>query len=127
MKKQLPILFSLGMLVTVGCGGPQYETLLRKVDTQRLLGDADILWETKHPAQGISELLKAEWTAPILSIKPDRVLVDESGVYLEMNSYMMRASGIFLLPTSSGFQPKKGTDPSYHKLQERIYAYQIEG
>ncbi|MGI8980520.1 MAG: hypothetical protein ACR2FY_14930 [Pirellulaceae bacterium] len=70
---------------------------------------------------------KAVWPDAISKLSPKSVHVTKYGVYVKLHSFFVTEDGLFLLPTSSSFQPQERGDPIYRQLRPRVYWYEIKG
>lgn len=68
-----------------------------------------------------------QWPTAVRKLCPQAVRVTPDGVYIERGSRFVESWGIFILRSRSAFQPSTDTDPSYHRLRDRVFWYEVKG
>lgn len=67
------------------------------------------------------------WTEEIKKLNPRSIRVTQQGVFLPVKSFSVSESGWFYLPKKSNYIPLKETDPSFERIVDNIYWYEIKG
>ena len=58
---------------------------------------------------------------------PKSMRLTDKGVYLVIYNTFVEEDGIFILKDDSDFTPSSSGDPSYEKVEGRVYIYHISG
>ena len=72
-------------------------------------------------------LNKNDWPSYLTEIGATSIVVNEEGVYVELHSFFVLESGLFI--PRFGVQVIKGVsqDPSYKKISKNVYSYYVQG
>ncbi len=74
------------------------------------------------------ELLPEEaWPEPIRGFSPEHVLIEEQGVFIQLDSFFATGEGVFVLFKGKPEPLERAGDPSFEPMAERIYWYEIKG
>jgi hypothetical protein len=68
-----------------------------------------------------------KWPDDVSRLKPRRVYVTASGVFIETERFFVSSSGVFVLPAGSPFVPPANGDPMFRRLASRVYWYHSPG
>lgn len=63
----------------------------------------------------------------IESLKPVEILIEEEGVYIQLDGFFVTEEGIFIMRKSSDFNPEGRGDPYYRQIEGRLYWYYVTG
>ena len=94
------------------------------VGMQRILAEADGLISTADQKHSLEP---SNWPTAIRLLKPEKVYLDEEGLYIRLNGFFVTESGIFVLSPKTTFSPEQRGDPSYVSIGDRLYEYHISG
>lgn len=126
MRISISLLCGFALLLSA-CSQQSPSSLLSRTNADQLLEDAEELW-TKYKENSRTVIIgQSVWPESVQSLSPRRVYVSEEGVYICIYTRYVTESGFFILSAISPYNPSSQGDPSYQKIQERIYWYDIQG
>jgi len=75
----------------------------------------------------IGRIEKQWWPPEITELNPDSVTKTENGIYIELDSFFVEKSGLFIPASGINIDPGAHQDPSYKLLDQGIYSYHATG
>ncbi len=107
--------------LAAACSGPPElsEQQQRELFTQAI----ELLDATK--TQGPID--KKHWKESIAALNPERVSVTNEGLYIKTGGLFATEHGLYVPRPATVVNENPGTDPSYKKLGNGIYYYEIKG
>jgi hypothetical protein len=70
---------------------------------------------------------RADWPSVLGELDPQKIYIDDAGVYVARYEFFMEAEGLYVLFDGESDLENSCCDPSYQKVAERIYWYQYTG
>ena len=74
----------------------------------------------------LGSVAESAWPSEIAELSPERVYAREEGLYIVLSSFFVTESGVFV-PRSTTFTEQLRSDPSYKRLSDNVFEYQIGG
>lgn len=122
-KLKMKYLIALSLLLAITVFSYPYNWLLEKrlrdYGHEKIIDTFDQLDFSKSGEGKMGSLLK--------DLKAKRIYRREHGYYIILDQFMVESEGLFILDEESSFSPSQGTDPSYRKIDERLYWFQEKG
>ena len=120
MKTVTQVLIILMLSACTGTGHYDAE----KFDLINLKIAVEQLFELQVDGNNIEEKW---WPPAIVELKPESVRRNENGIYIELDSFYVERSGLFI--PSPGVQVETGGhyDPGYKLLGNGVYSYHATG
>lgn len=78
------------------------------------------------PTNG-SRIEKKWWPSEIAELNPKSVRKSEQGIYIELNSFFVEQSGLFIPTPGTKVERGKPQEPFYRLLGNGIYSYHVTG
>lgn len=105
MKKTL---FVVALLFLASCQGEgnAYEVLV-KADRKQLLNDARAL-QARYVKRPSEEVPRSAWPASIAAFHPEKVTVDQWGVWVQTDSFFVDARGLYIRTDTTYPPPRRG-------------------
>ncbi len=123
------VLFAAFMLVVFGCATRRerahVQQTLARVDRSRLVADTRQLW-AQYRSDWSKEVPPAAWPSSLHEFKPEKVIVDRSGVFVCTYSLFVHDVGLFVA-VDSAFDPRGRTDPTFEPLGGVFFWYDAPG
>ena len=94
------------------------EELARSVDVLRAPGDA---------VSGTAAVPEKEWPETLRALRPESVSLGRDGVFVKLDSGFAGEEGLFIAYAGVSVATDRGTDPSFERLEGRVYWYRIKG
>jgi hypothetical protein len=96
------------------------------VGIESVLAAAESLRRPVEAAE-LYEVPKGDWPQPIQAIDPETVSVARDGVFIQLDSRYVEASGLYVTFDGAEVPEDGGGDQSFSRLWERIYWYHSVG
>ena len=78
------------------------------------------------PTSGV-QIEEQWWPAEIAGLKPNSVSMSNIGIYIEIDSFFVERSGLFIPPPGSKIEIGDHYDPSYRLMGNGNYSYHATG
>lgn len=114
------------VIVTLGCGGERREDhvkqTLARTDRAVLFREAERVWKQRR-SNWSEELPAGEWPEVFRTFRPQKVMIDRTGVFVCTHSFFVREEGLFVA-LDPAFRPRE-TASSYEHFGGVFYWYDM--
>src|SRR5436190_20336644 len=115
MDRWAPVLV---VTLATACSGPP--DLSEQQQRELFVRAVELLNASTH-----GSVSKENWKESIAVLKPESVLVTNEGLYIKTESFFATERGFFVPRPATVVNGSHGTEPSYKKLGNGIYRYEI--
>jgi hypothetical protein len=117
--------FIVGYLICALAACSRQPSLDRET-LRSIFAEANALMEAEG-ASSSREVPESQLQRTIRSLEPQKVRLDSDGLYIRMSSLLVWEWGYFVPRHSNTFAPKLAGDPSFTRLGEGVFWYEIKG
>ena len=115
-------------IVAIACSGRErVERILETSIQTDLVEFAETETSSLSADVGVRIVPEPDWPQGVSAMGAKEVVVRPEGVYIKISEFFVQEQGVFILPPTSSFVPKRGGDPSYSIIKENLYWYEIKG
>jgi len=120
MKLTIPIITILSLCACTGSG--HYDA-----DDFDLVKLSSAVVQLFNIQTNRSRIEKKWWPSEIAELNPESVRKSEQGIYIELNSFFVEESGLFIPAPGTRVETGTHKEPYYRLLGNGIYSYHVTG